>query len=278
MYTVKEMCLIFHVSRSGYYAHQHKSEGVRYQENCMLRKQIRRKFDDSDKRSGILKIQEALRKDGLYVGNNRISRLMREQGLEPKCTKKFKPMLQVIPEYPAAPNLLDRNFDVAVPNKVWASDITYIRTDEGWLHLVIILDLYSRMIVGWSMDSKARSRLVVNALNKACYLRNPAPGFMFHSDQGTQYRSKEFREVLEAKKGVQSMSNPGVPYDNAVSESFFATLKKELIFHSKFQTRKEARLAIIAYIEGFYNLRRMHSKLAYLSPIEFENENLRHSA
>jgi transposase InsO family protein len=195
---------------------------------------------------------------------------MHENGLKGRQKRKFKVTTDSSHEYPIAPNLINREFDVAAPNRVWVSDITYIWTDEGWYFLCIILDLFSRMAVGWAMDSRITTDLACRALSMAVMHRKPAEGLMFHSDRGVQYAAGLFRDHLETYKMIQSMSRKGDCWDNACAESFFATLKTEEVFHRTYRSREEARRSIFEYIAVFYNRHRSHSSLDFLSPEEYE--------
>jgi transposase InsO family protein len=195
---------------------------------------------------------------------------MRKKGLIARQKRKFKATTDSSHDYPIASNLVNREFVVAVPNRVWVSDITYIWTDEGWYYLCVILDLFSRIVVGWAMNSCITSDLACSALSMAVMQRMPAEGLVFHSDRGVQYAAELFRDHLGTYKMVQSMSRKGDCWDNACAESFFATLKTEEVFHRKYRSREEARRFIFEYIAVFYNRYRSHSSLDFLSPEEYE--------
>lgn len=212
---------------------------------------------------------------GYICGKNKIARIMSKYGIRAKIKRKWKATTDSNHKYPIAPNLLKQNFNIDSPNKVWVSDITYVWTKEGWLYLAIILDLYSRKIVGWSMDSRMKKELVINALKQACMNRKPKKGIIFHSDRGSQYASKDVQNYLINHGFIQSMSAKGNCYDNAVAESFFKTLKSECIYFKTFINRIEAKLTIFDYIEIFYNKERRHSVLGYISPDNFENYNFK---
>jgi transposase InsO family protein len=201
---------------------------------------------------------------------------MRENGIRARQKRKFRATTDSGHDYPLAPNLVNRDFKVLVPNRVWASDITYIGTKEGWLYLCVILDLCSRKVVGWSLGSHISTELAASALSMAVIHRNPEKGLVFHSDRGVQYAADMFRDLLEEYKMIQSMSRKGDCWDNACVESFFATLKTEEVYQRKYQTRKDARKSIFEYIEVFYNRKRMHSYVDFLCPEEYESRINRH--
>ena len=208
--------------------------------------------------------------NGTRCGKNRIARLMKIHGIVGKAKKKFKATTNSKHNLPVAPNLLNQDFVAEKPNTVWVSDITYISTLEGWLYLVVILDLYSRQAVGWAMSDRLTSDFVVKALYQAIGRRRPPSGCILHSDRGVQYASADFRDVLNNYGLIQSMSRKGNCYDNAVAESFFHTLKTEHVYEHRYETRADARQSIFEYIEMFYNRQRRHSALGYRSPVSFE--------
>jgi transposase InsO family protein len=215
-------------------------------------------------------VTDELNASGINCGVNRVARLMRENSIRAKQSRKFKVTTNSKHNYPVAPNLLNRQFEIDCPNKVWVSDITYIWTSEGWLYLAGVLDLYSRRIVGWSMSRRITEQLTLDALNQAVTHRQPPKGLLHHSDQGKQYASNNYQKLLKNQRMICSMSRKGDCWDNAVMESFFGTLKTELIYHEKFITREDAKLKIFDYIEMFYNCKRRHSSLGSKSPVEFE--------
>ena len=219
---------------------------------------------------GTRRIKKALAREGLIVGRHRIGRLMKELNLSCKTKRKFRITTDSKHQLPISPNLLNREFNVTQPDKYYVGDITYIHTESGWLYLAVVIDLFSRKVVGWSMADNMKATLVNNALLMAIWQRKPAPGLVWHTDRGSQYASDSHREILQAHGIKQSMSRKGNCWDNAVSESFFHTLKTELVHHVKFKTKEEASLAIFEFIEVFYNRLRMHSANDYLSPIEYE--------
>jgi transposase InsO family protein len=242
----------------------------RQSEDQALLPSIKDAFEESDKTYGAGRIVKELREQGTRVGKNRVWRLMRQNGLRVKTTRRFKVTTNSDHKRPVAPNLVKREFTAEAPDRLWIGDITYIWTAEGWLYLAVVLDVFSRRIVGWSMHRRMTDDLVVTALRNAIVRRRPTSGFLFHTDRGSQYCSKRFQRLVMGAGGKQSMSATGCCYDNAITESFFGTLKRELIHHCSFKTRQEAQSRIFRYIEGFYNRKRRHSAINYLSPEQFE--------
>lgn len=261
------------VARSGYYAWCGNRESLRARENRDLTERIRRLFTDSKQTYGCPRIVRALRKQGCRCGKNRVAGLMQLAGIRAVHARKFRVTTVAKAEHEKAPNLLQQQFHAPVPNHSWTSDITYIPTREGWLYLAIMLDLFSRRVVGWSMQDRLVDDLVVQAFDAAWMQRRPNEGLVVHSDRGLQYSGSRFRAVLAGHACVQSMSATGNCYDNAVTESFFHTLKVEMVNRHRFQFRDEARKNIFEYIESFYNRQRMHSTLGYVSPAEFEEQS-----
>ena len=242
-------------------------------ENQGLKLRIAQIYSENSGRYGSPRIYEQLRKEGFKCNKKRVERLMRVLGLKANQKRKFKVTTDSNHNLPIKDNLLNREFDVNQKNKVWASDITYISTKEGWLYLAVMIDLYSRKVVGWSMQKRMTKSLVIDALKMAINRRDPQQGLIVHSDQGSQYASHDFQKLLWQNKFKSSMSRKGDCWDNAVAESFFGTLKTELVYHSKYQTRSQAKQDIFEYIEIFYNRNRLHSTLDYKSPEEYENES-----
>jgi len=210
-----------------------------------------------------------LRARGIRCGKNRVARLMRENGIMAKTKRRFKITTDSKHNLPIAENLLGQDFTADAPNKTWTGDITYVWTRQGWMYLAVVLDLFNREIVGWSMRKRITKDIVTKALAMAIQRKRPQAGLIFHSDRGSQYASNEFRKLLEEHHFVQSMSGKGNCYDNAVTESFFHTLKTELVYFERYKTRSEARQGIFEYIEIFYNRVRRHSYLGYVSPVDF---------
>ena len=268
------MCCVFQVSRSGYYAWSKRPESKRSSENRQLAQEIAEIHRESNGIYGSPKVHGELRRRGKRHGKNRVARLMRKDGLYAKTKRKFRVTTDSNHSQPVAPNLLNREFNPARPNQAWVSDITYIWTTEGWLFLAVVMDLYSRTIVGWSMAERMTRQLVMDALILAVRRRNPPRGLLHHSDRGSQYASEDFQELLLKYGMICSMSRTGNCWDNAPAESFFSILKRELVFHNRYQCRAQARQSIFDYIERFYNRRRIHASLGYVTPSEFEKLNL----
>lgn len=269
-YSVGRMCKLLRICRSSYYAWKKRKPSQREQENQALIEHIRRIHKLSRKTYGSPRVYAQLRKQGLTGSKKRIARLMRLNGLQGRRKYRKVTTTDSKHDYPIAPNVLNREFRAAKPNEKWVADITYIPTEEGWLYLAGVLDLFSRKIVGWEMSNQINADLVENALRMALYQRQPGANLLHHSDRGSQYASHSIRNILAANHIQVSMSNKGDCYDNAVMESFFGTLKNEWVHHQKYQTRYQARTDLFSYIEGFYNTVRLHSTLGYLSPAEFE--------
>lgn len=269
-FSIAVMCDVFLVSRSGYYAWISKPESGRKQANIKLLEQIHVVHQESRGTYGSPRVYRALTKRDIPCSENRVARLMKEDGLQAKTKRRFKATTNSKHDLPVAPNLLQRNFTPATPNSVWAGDITYIWTTEGWLYLAVVIDLFSRSVVGWSMDKRMTRQLVMDAMTMAIKRRRPSPELIFHSDRGSQYASTAFQALL-GKHGMRcSMSRKGDCWDNAPVESFFGSLKQEMVFHQIYRARFHARQSIFDYIERFYNRRRLHSTLGYQSPADYE--------
>jgi len=269
---VKKMCQALRVSRSGYYDWQNRDQSQRARSNQLLLEQIERAFQDSRRTYGSPRITAELRADGETCNIKRVARLMRANGIAAKTRRRFKITTDSGHNKPVAANLVKRRFKAEKPNRLWSSDITYIWTKEGWLYLSVVLDVYSRRIVGWSMSKRLVKELVIDAVNQALRYRYPGSDMIFHSDQGSQYASDKFRKLLDDHDIKPSMSDKGNCYDNAITETFFHTLKTELVYFENYQTREEARLSIFEYIEVFYNRKRRHSAIGYKNPVEFETQ------
>ena len=263
------MCKLLRVSRSGFYAWLKHEASAREKADAELLEKIERVHAESRGIYGAPRVHEMLIREGVQCGRKRISRLMRSKGLRGKAPKRFRVRTtDSNHDDPIAENLLNREFETKSPNEAWVSDITYIRTGEGWLYLACVMDLFSRRVVGWSMATHMETSLVLSALTMALGARDVGEGLILHSDRGSQYASKEYRSAL-ARHGIrQSMSRAGDCYDNAVQESFFHTLKTEC--GDWFATKEAARAAVFDYIATFYNPRRLHSSLGYMSPDECE--------
>jgi putative transposase len=270
-YPVRIQCEVLEVSPAGYYAWRARPESRRFAANRELVDDIKRVHHDACGRYGSPRIHRELKDQGRGVSRGRIERLMRHHGIRAIMARpRWVRTTDSRHNLPIAPNLLDRNFGAAAPNQVWLADITYVETDRGWLYLATVMDLYSRRIVGWAMADHLRTELPLAALRMAIAAKQPGPGLIHHSDRGVQYASEEYRKAIRSAGFQASMSRKGNCYDNAPMESFFHTLKTELVHHRKYATRQEATREIFAYIEGFYNRTRRHSAIGYISPIEME--------
>jgi putative transposase len=268
-FSIVLMCELLEVGRSGYYAWLNREESPRILENKRLLVEIKSIYRESRETYGSPRVYWALKRQEIPCGKHRVARLMRDNHIRSVHKRKFKSTTDSNHRYPIADNVLDRQFKVSRADVCWASDITYIPTQEGWLYLAVILDLFNREVVGWSMDSRMTKKLAVGALKMAIDKRNPDKGLLHHSDQGSQYASVEFQDTLSGRNISCSMSRKGNCYDNAVVESFFHTLKVEGVQGRIFETRKQARAELFEYIEVFYNRKRLHSYLGYKSPVEF---------
>lgn len=273
-FPVEFMCGIFRISSSGYYAWRKRDNGMREAEELKLLRAIEDIHKSSRKNYGSPRVYAQLKGMGHSVGKTKVERTMKKHGIRAKTKRKFRVTTDSKHNLPVAPNLLKRNFSPEKPNQTWAADITYVWTREGWLFLAVIVDLFSRQVVGWSLDKTMTKELVCSALRQACFRRKPGTGLVFHSDRGSQYCSREFRKQLKAYRMVQSQSRKANCWDNACVESFFHTLKTEMIYHEDFETRDQARRAIFEWVEAFYNRQRLHSTLGYKSPIDFERWSL----
>lgn len=278
-FRVGKMCRILSVSRSGYYNWIDRPESKRAEENRDLLKAIKEIHEQSNKTYGSPRITDALFDRDFNASRNRVARLMASNDIRSKTKRKFKVTTNSDHKLPVSPNLLGQNFYVSTPGCVVVSDITYIQTGEGWLYLTTIMDLFHRKVVGWSMSRSMTAELTtIAALKQYVRTYSPGPGVIFHSDRGVQYACDDFRKLLEKYQFIQSMSGKGNCYDNAVAESFFKTLKTELVYHKRYPTRAHARASLFQYIEGFYNRVRKHSFLGYLSPEQFELQTQKNAA
>ena len=276
-FPVSVMCEQLGVSRSGFYATKTKIPSVRKTELSRLKlaEPIRRIHAESDRTYGSPRVTRELKKLGVRVSENTVAKCMKEHGIRVAKADSYVPRTtQSDPSLKASPNLLDRNFEATKMNEKWCSDITYVDTDEGWLYLATIKDLFSKRIVGWAMAGHMKAELTMGALMMAIKQRGNVEGVIHHSDRGKQYACGEYRALLEEQGIRQSMGAVGDCYDNAPAESFFASLKKELVNRRRFVTREQARHAIFEYIEVFYNRKRLHSALDYVSPVQFEAREL----
>jgi transposase InsO family protein len=269
-YGVERMCRVLGVSRSGYYAWKERGPSAHVQADQALLEQIRSAYAASRKTYGSPRIQVVLARKGVGCGHNRVARLMRQEGLVARPKRKSHPITtQRAPDVVPAPNRLNQDFATNAPNQKWVCDFTYIETGEGWLYLAVVLDLYARRVIGWAMSETMDEALVERALRMALDDRQPEPGLLHHSDQGSQYTAHAYLDSLQAASMQLSMSRVGNCFDNAAMESFFSTLKAECAT-GIFVTRALARTAIFEYMEVWYNRQRLHSALGYCSPVDFE--------
>lgn len=271
-FSVERLCDVLGVSTSGYYAWKNREPSRRQLDDMVYLAHIRSLFSQSNGTYGSPRMHVDLREEGLPIGRHRTARLMRENGLKARQKTRFKRTTDSDHNGPIASNLLDQDFSCDRPDQKWGVDISYVWTAEGWLYLAIVLDLYSRRIVGWSVSNRMKKGLAMEALQRAIDLRQPPPGVIHHSDRGSQYCSNDYQKLLAKHKFVPSMSGKGNCYDNAMVETVFKTIKSELIWRTAFASRREAEKAIGSYIDGFYNPRRRHSSLGYRSPLRFEAE------
>ena len=269
-YAIRRMCRWLAVSPSGYYAWQKRPESARAKTNLRLVVEIRAIHATTRRCYGSPRIHEELTAKGLKCGRHRVARLMRAESLRAKPKKRFRVTTQSKHDHPIAIDRVERKFTAEAPNRVWVSDITYVWTNEGWLYLAVILDLFSRRVVGWSMGESLATSLVLDALDHAAGRRRLESGWILHSDRGVQYASEALRARVTALGGLSSMSRRGNCYDNAVAESFFGSMKIEWVHEQRYETRDEARKDIFEYIELFYNTSRRHSTLGQISPAAFE--------
>jgi transposase InsO family protein len=270
-YPVGQQCNVLGVSRSGYYAWRERQKKQEQDDSRRaLIEHIRRIHKKSRRTYGSPRVHAELRAEGVICNHKRVARLMRLEGIQGRRKRRKVVTTDSRHAYPVAPNLLNRKFEAEAPNEKWVADITYIPTREGWLYLAVVMDLYARKIVGWSMSHQITADLVEDALRMALYERQPDPGLLHHSDRGSQYASEQIRRILANNQIGVSMSRTGNCYDNAVMESFFSTLKCEQVHHQDYKTRTEASRDIFEYIAGFYNTVRRHSTLGFLSPNQFE--------
>jgi putative transposase len=270
-FPIDAMCRVLSVSRSGYYDWKKRPCCERSKADAQLAVQIAATHTKSGKRYGSPRVHRALRKRGIRVGKKRVERLMREKGIVARQKRRFRRTTDSNHTDPIAPNVVQRQFEPSAPNEVWAGDVTYIATYEGWAYLAVLLDLCSRRVVGWAMSETNDTRLALETLHRAVRCRGGVPvGLVHHTDRGSPYASDDYRRAIAKYAMVASMSRKGDCWDNAVAESFFATLRAELVDDERYATRSTAESSIGQYIDAFYNVERLHSHLDYVSPIEFE--------
>lgn len=267
---VQTACAVLNVSVSGFYAWKHRPASKRQSDDLVLLAHIRSEFATSNETYGSPRMHAELKERGLAVGVHRVARLMSENGLKARQKTRFKRTTDSDHGGPVVKNVLDQDFTADGPDQKWGVDISYVWTAQGWLYLAIVLDLYSRKIVGWSISDRMKRGLAMEALRRAIILRRPPAGLIHHSDRGSQYCSADYRRIIRDHGFIASMSGRGNCYDNAMVETVFKTIKSELIWRTAFTTREQATNAIGQYIEGFYNPRRRHSSLGYISPAAFE--------
>ena len=266
------MCQVLEVSRSGYYKWLNKAKSKNQLFNEELKLKIAEIYWQHKGRYGSPRIHKQLRKEGYAINIKRVTRLMRIMGLKAIQKRKFKKTTNSNHNLPIKENLLNRKFDIKKPNQVWVSDITYIPTKTGWLYLAVVIDLFSRKVVGYSMSKNIDANLIVSAVKMAINKRKPKAGLIFHSDRGSQYASIKVQNLFKKYNIRSSMSRKGDCWDNAVAESFFGTLKMELVYHQNYLDQKQARVDIFEYIAGYYNNLRLHSYLNYMSPKNYEKQ------
>lgn len=275
---VEKMAEVLGVARSGYYAWLDGGESARALEEKELVEQIREIQGEVRQSYGSPRMWEELLRRGRRVGKNRVARIMRENALGPRQKRRFVVTTHSKEGQEVAENILNRNFEASAADRVWVSDISYVATAEGWLYLCIVLDLYSRRVVGWSLSCELGAELVLAAVVMAAIRRRPPRGLVFHSDRGVQYTSGQFRKLAKGHGFIRSMSRKGDCWDNACAETFFKTLRAELIRGKIYRSREEARRAIFEYVEIFYNRKRLHSYLGYMTPTEYEELEMQKSA
>jgi putative transposase len=268
-YSVAQLCRVLQVAASGYYAWRYRQPSQRAQANAALTEQIRAVHERSRCTYGAPRVHAELLARQQRVSRKRVARLMREAGLVGRPPRRFRRTTVADPKVQVE-DLVQRSFSAAAPDQKWFGDITYVRTWEGWLYLAVILDAYSRKVVGWAMADHLRTELATGALEMALRTRRPKPGLICHTDRGVQYTSSAYGELLAAYQALQSVGRPGTCWDNSVAESFFATLKTELIYRHVWPTRRHAEVAIFEFIAGWYNQHRRHSTLGYCSPADVE--------
>ena len=269
-HSISSLCRVLGVTRQGYYAYATRPENPRVKADAGLCDVVRAIFSESRETYGSPRVLRELQRRGVNVGKRRIERIMRAMGLTPPRPRRHRRTTLRNEMHPVAPNTLARNFEATRPNERWVTDITYVWTDEGWAYLAVILDLYSRAVVGWAIDATLATSLPLTALSNALQRRGPKAGLLHHSDRGCQYTSAQYRRALRDVGVIVSMSRKGNCWDNAVAESFFSTIKNELVSRKPWRNRAELHDAVFEYVEIFYNRKRLHSTLNYKTPAEVE--------
>jgi len=271
-FPVQRLCRVLGVSQSGYFASRGRPASQSQRQDMVLLAHVRSAFALSNGTYGSPRMTRELQDQGLAVGRRRTARLMRDNGLRVRQKRRFKCTTDSAQAWPVAPNLLDQDFSATAPNQKWSADISYIWTKEGWLYLAIVMDLFSRRIIGWSVGDRLHRNLAMAALRRAFAIRRPDPGLICHSDRGSQYCSIDYQSELKKRGALISMSGKGNCYDNAIVETFFKTLKSELVWRRIFLTRQDAETAIGRYIDSFYNPVRRHSSLDFISPAAYQRQ------
>jgi putative transposase len=277
-FPVQRLCKVLEVSQSGYFAWRGRPASQRQRDDLVLLAHVRSSFALSNGTYGSPRMTRELQDQGLRVGRRRTARLMRENGLRARQKRRFKRTTDSLHAFPVAPNLIAQDFSADHPDEKWGADISYLWTREGWLYLAVVIDLFARRVVGWAVSDRLHKELALEALRKALAIRRPEAGLIHHSDRGGQYCSLDYQAELRRHGLLISMSGKGNCYDNAMVETFFKTLKSELVWRTVFQTRAEARQSIGRYIDGFYNPVRRHSALNFVSPAQFERQAARQTA
>lgn len=270
-FELMSMCRVLQVSRSGYYDWARRKQSQRSKQDHVLLKEIRRIHQETKEAYGTTKTWRALKQSGKLCGKHRVARLRRQAGIEARRKRKFRLAYKARNTAPAPPNLLRWPFKADHPDQIWVTDVTFIPTRSGWLYLAVMIDLHTRVVVGWSMKDRPNQELVNEALMMAADQRRPKPGLIHHSDQGILYSTGSYLALLKKYGMLRSMSGKGNCYDNAVAESFFSSLKNEIVHHRNYQTRDEARAEIFEYIELFYNRKRLHQSLNYQTPMKYKS-------
>jgi transposase InsO family protein len=271
-FPVQRLCKVLDVSPSGYFAWKGRPACRRQRDDMVLLAHVRSAFTLSNETYGSPRMVHELRDNGLSIGRRRVARLMRENGMKARQKRRFKRTTDSLHAFPVAPNLLDQDFAAAGPNQKWGADISYVWTREGWLYLAVVIDLFARRVVGWATSDRLHKELALSALRRAIAVRRPAAGLIHHADRGSQYCSLDYQAELRKHGVLISMSGKGNCFDNAMVETFFKTLKSELVWRTVFQTRAEATAAIGRYIDSFYDPARRHSALNFISPLQFERQ------
>jgi transposase InsO family protein len=278
-YPVTILCRVMRVSRSGFYDYLHRYDRGTDDnpDKAELATRVHAIFKEHRSKYGSRRIVRQLNDEGYDVGRYKVRRIMKDLGLKAKISRRFKVTTDSRHSFPVASNILNRNFDVAAPNKVWTADISYVWTFEGWLYLAVVMDLFSRQIVGWAMDKRIKKQLTIDALAMAYFRRRPDPGLLHHSDRGSQYACHDYQKRLKQYRMIPSMSRKGDCWDNAPTERFFRSLKSERLSECRFTTRSAAKMEVLDYV-SYYNSIRLHSTLGYKSPFAYEKEQCRLAA